>query len=536
MSQDAARWYLRPDAYFEPLFNHWYAWPYLMQPATAARHTVHTHRRIMKSFVNNFQMHILANKERDLSGGDYLDCQEDQVAAIRALVAELETRCADLVGLSAAIDELEELLRGHTSGESIEPLYERVPAPLRGYVELFMDGEHHASYRLIEALLYRSEYYRRDLQTLGFGLLKRVSGRPFVFSTPRLADANHVQLALDFCHPKVDRLFAAREHGISDAELDALITNSPASGGLAMAELFTREAPERRHVAVERGVRVTYTGHAGFMLETPEVSILVDPVIPSRGAGDGDQMVSFSELPARIDYLCLTHSHQDHVNLETLLQLRYKTGTVIVPKSNGGGLFDPSIRQMLLALDFEVLEADDLDQFTVPGGRIVAMPFLGEHGDLHIRSKAAWYIELLGRTFFFGADSANIEPRMYERLCAGFKDFDILAVGMECVGAPYTWLYGALTTRPVAKNIKASRRLNGSDFARALPMAQMFAPRRVFVYALGAEPCYKYITGIDYHDDSRQIVESGKMIDACKAMGIEAECMFGKKTIAFEPL
>lgn len=534
MSQ--AAWYLKPDAYFEPLFNHWYAWPYLMQPATAARHTVHTHRRIMKSFVNNFQMHILANKERDLSGGEYLDCQEDQVATIRALVAGLESDCADLVGLSAAIDELEELLRGHTSGESIEPLYARVPEPLKGYVELFMDAEHHPSYRLLEALLYRSPYYRRDLQTLGFGLLSRVHGRPFVFSTPRLADANHLHLGLDFCHAKVDRLFAARERPLTDAELDALITNSPASGGLTMAELFTREAPAYRHRPVEQGVRVTYTGHAGFMLETPDVAILVDPVIPSRGAADADNLVSFSELPPRIDYICLTHSHQDHVNLETLLQLRYKTGKVVVPKNNGGGLFDPSIKLMLGNLGFDVIEVEDLDELAVPGGRIVAMPFLGEHGDLHIRSKAAWYVELLGRTFFFGADSANLEPRLYQRLSLLYRDFDILAVGMECVGAPYTWLYGALTTRAVAKNIKASRRLNGSDFERALPMAEVFTPRRVYVYALGAEPCYKYITGIDYHDDSRQIVESGKMIAACEAMGIEAECMFGKKTIVFDPL
>ena len=79
-------WYVKENAYFEPLFNHWYAWPYLIQPATAARHTVNTHRRIMKSFVNNYQMHILANKERDLSGGEYLDCKEDQVSSIKELI------------------------------------------------------------------------------------------------------------------------------------------------------------------------------------------------------------------------------------------------------------------------------------------------------------------------------------------------------------------------------------------------------------------------------------------------------------------
>jgi hypothetical protein len=115
-----------------------------------------------------------------------------------------------------------------------------------------------------------------------------------------------------------------------------------------------------------------------------------------------------------------------------------------------------------------------------------------------------------------------------------YKDFDVFAVGMECVGAPYTWLYGALTTRTVSKNIKNSRRLNGSDFERAFPMVKTFNPSQVFIYALGREPWYKYITGIDYHDDSKQIIESNKMIAACQEIGVAAECMYGKKTVLFD--
>lgn len=524
---------MREDVYFEPLFNHWYAWPYLIQPATAARHMVNTHRRIMKSFVNNYQMHILANKERDLAGSEYLDCREDQLPEIRALIEEIDGKCAPLVTLSNAISELEELLRTHTSGESIEPLYSKVPDALKGFVELFMDAEHHASYRLIEPLLYRSEYYQRELQSLRFGLLSRVEERPFVFSTPRLPDSNHMQLQMDFTHPHVDLLFSARQRPISDAQLDALGADAPLRGGLSVADLFTQQAPKRRHEPVRDTIRVSYIGHAGFLIESPEVTILVDPVIPSRDDQDADAVISFSELPDKIDYICVTHSHQDHVNIETLLQLRYKTGKVLAPKNNGGGLFDPSIKLMLKALNFDVLEAEDLDEFPVPGGKIVSMPFLGEHGDLHIRSKSAWYLELHGRKFFFGADSSNLEHRLYEKLGSLYTGFDILAVGMECVGAPYTWLYGALTTKTVSKNIKNSRRLNGSDFERAFPLALAFNPKRVFVYALGRERWCRYFTGIEYHDDSKQLLESNKMVQACKDKGIDAECMYGKKSIEF---
>lgn len=534
MTTTENQWYLREDVYFEPLFNHWYAWPYLIQPATAARHTVNTHRRIMKSFVNNYHVHILANKERDLAGSEYLDAKEEQVPRIRELIEELDQNCTSLVSLSNAISELEELLRNHTSGESIEPLYEKVPDLLKGFVELFMDTEHHAGYRFIEPLLYLSEYYRKDLQSLSFGMLSRVEERPFVFSTPRLVDNNHIQMLIDFNHPKVDALFAAREHAMNDAELDQLITDLAFQGGIQPGELFTREPPASKHQPVEGQIRVNYLGHAGFLVESPNLSILIDPVIASRRTDESEQILSFSDLPEKIDYICLTHSHQDHVNIETLLQLRYKTGTVLVPKNNGGGLVDPSIKLMLNTLNFKVVEVEDLEEISIASGRIVAIPFLGEHGDLNIRSKSAWYIELHGRKLFFGADSSNLEQKLYEKIAVHYDNFDILAVGMECVGAPYTWLYGALTTKMIPKNIKNSRRLNGSDFESAFPMVQVFNPKRVFIYALGREPWYKYFTGLEYHDDSKQIIESEKMVEACREQGIEAECMYAKKTIELD--
>ena len=66
--------YLREDVYFEPLFNQWYAWPYLIPPVTAARYVENTHLRIMKSFVNNYQLHIIAAQEPTLTGGEFLSC------------------------------------------------------------------------------------------------------------------------------------------------------------------------------------------------------------------------------------------------------------------------------------------------------------------------------------------------------------------------------------------------------------------------------------------------------------------------------
>lgn len=526
--------FLKEDVYFEPLFNHWYAWSYLLPPVTAARYMVNTHQRIMKSFVNNYELHISASKESVVTGGDFLNCTEDQVEDIQALIDEIDTECSDLVELSNAIKILDDMLSEHTSGQTIEYLYERVPKVLSGFVELNMDLQHRPSFRLIEALLYRSKYYKSSLQGLSFGMLSRVKERPFVLSTPRLPDENHMQLKLDFNNEFVDKIFQAREIPLSKAEVDELFGTTEIVGGLEYMDLFTEEKTKYPYEPLTEGIRLQYTGHAGFMVETSHVTILIDPVIASRGKEFEKEAFSFSELPSKIDYICLTHNHQDHVNVESLLQLRYKTDKVLVPKNNGGTLADPSVRLLLKKFGFDVIEVDDLEEITIPEGKITSIPFLGEHGDLNVRSKTAWLIEVQGKKSFFGADSANPDINLYQHMQDILSDIDVYAIGMECVGAPYTWLYGALHTKMVPKVIKDSRRLDGSDSKQAYGVVKMLKPKNVYIYALGLEPWYKYFMGLEYEEDSKQLLESKKMIEACKEIGIEAETMYGRKTIILQ--
>ena len=529
-------YYLKEQVYFEPLYNSWYAWPYLLAPAPGARHMVNTHKRLMKSFVANYKLHIMACKESGsaIAGADFLNCTEEQVDDIKRLIEFIDTECQDMVALSDAIKALDALLRTHTSGESIEYLYEQVPEPLKGYVELFMDMEHNPSYRFIEGLLYKSDYYKPHLQTVSFGLVSETCERPFVFSTPRLPEDDNIQMKLQFDSPLLERILKAREVPIGAEELATLKDQIECSGGLPFEDLFTTEQPSVSYEPVTSGLRLQYTGHAGFLVESADVTILLDPVIASRNAEYADKMFSFSQLPPKIDYICLTHSHQDHVNIETLLQLRYKTDTVLVPKNNGGTLADPSIKLMLKQLGFNVIETEDMESFAIPGGEITSLPFLGEHGDLNIRSKAAWFIELQGKKFFLGADSSNLDPNMYRHIHKAVGDIDLLLIGMECVGAPYTWMYGALSTKKISKKIKESRRLNGCDSDLAYGMTQIFNPGEVFVYALGLEPWYGYMMGIEYDDDSTQIVESNKMVESCKAVGLNCEKLFGKREVVFD--
>lgn len=526
--------YLREDVYFEPLINHWYAWPYLIPPVTQARYMVNQQRRIMNSFVKNYRLHILAAKQPGMEGSEFLDCSEDQVEDIKRLIAEIDTDHADCLALSEAVKELDDLLRAHTSGESVEPLYAQVPEALKGFVELVLDMEHRPSYRLLESLIYRSELYKPQLQSASFGVLCADGGRPFALSTPRLADADHVQVDWNFNAPELTQVLQARDRPLSSSRVRSLFEGSRVQGGLDYSALFTSRPPQYRHRPVEEGVRLQYTGHAGLMLETADVTVMVDPIIASRSQSNADEVISFSQLPPKIDYVCITHTHSDHLCLETLLQLRHKIGTVLVPRNNGGSLADPSIKLLLRQFGFNAVDVDDFDEIAIPHGRIVSIPFLGEHGDLNIRSKTAWYIDAHGKSVFMGADSSNLDPAMYRHIKQAIGNIDVLTIGMECVGAPYTWTYGSLYTKLVTKNIKESRRLNGSDATQAMDITRIFKPKAVYLYALGLEPWYNYFMGIGYDENSEQIVQTNQMMEACRALGIPAARLYGRSEISMD--
>ncbi|MFT5716094.1 MAG: hypothetical protein ACI9T7_000267, partial [Oleiphilaceae bacterium] len=99
--------YLKEDVYFEPLVNQWYAWPYLIAPAALSRHLVHTHKRIMDSFVDNYQIHIMALKDPNMVGGEFLNCSEEQVDDVENLLDQIVEKNQDLIDLSAAIQVLD---------------------------------------------------------------------------------------------------------------------------------------------------------------------------------------------------------------------------------------------------------------------------------------------------------------------------------------------------------------------------------------------------------------------------------------------
>jgi hypothetical protein len=80
--------YLRPNVQVEPLFDYWYAWSYLIPPATAARNLTERHFKIMDSYVNAPQVHANAVKNPKLLGGPFMDYGGKRVDDVRKLREE----------------------------------------------------------------------------------------------------------------------------------------------------------------------------------------------------------------------------------------------------------------------------------------------------------------------------------------------------------------------------------------------------------------------------------------------------------------
>ena len=172
-----------------------------------------------------------------------------------------------------------------------------------------------------------------------------------------------------------------------------------------------------------------------------------------------------------------------------------------------------------------------MDELAFGAGSITAVPFLGEHGDLCIASKSSYLLRVNGHSLLFMADSCNIEPEVYRHVHEEIGDVEVLFIGMECDGAPLSWIYGPLLPEKLARPMDHSRRLAGSNYDRALAMVEQFNCREVYVYAMGQEPWLNHVMKIKYTDESRPIVHSNHLIETCASRGIVAERLFGEKEI-----
>lgn len=526
--------YLKYNIQIIPTIFDWYAWTHLVNPITAACNLVQRHMKIMESFIAEPDLHREALLDPMMIGGPFMDLPDEHLSTVQRILDKYQADCKSYISIYDGLERTWELLERMKAGYSLEDAYPQVPDVFRGVIELVYNENNSPSIRVIEELLYH-KYATDPMQGVQISEVTN-DKRPFVLSTPVIPDANTVALQIPFSDQNLNLLCAAREKETDVADLINTLQVPEVQHSL-FRSFFTSEGPyrvpDKKALPWGSKARIRYFGHACVLLETAEKSILIDPMISYTYQCD-DERFTLKDLPAVIDYVLITHNHQDHVQLETLLQIRHKVRKIIVPKSNKGCYFDPSLKQTLKWIGFQnVLEIDEFEtidafQDTL---QITSIPFLGEHGDLNIQTKGAFCIKIYNQNILFLADSNNLEPCLYELIRERIGSVETIFLGMECEGAPMSWIYGPYLPKSLARGADQSRRLNGSNFQKAADIIRRFEAQKVFVYAMGIEPWLGHIMGLNYSSDAPQIVESDKLLEYCLDHSIPAKRLFLKEEL-----
>lgn len=515
----------------EPLVNRWPAWPYVIAPVAASLHLLNYQLELMRSYLQDPVAHVKAAHDPELIGGAFMSIPVERADEVERLLAETMSRQRQNIELARAVTGFCSWLDEEAKGQSLEKYYEVLPEQLRGYVELAYDYMNHPIVRFIEGLLYESPYYDKSLQVLKLSRARRDDARPFFMSTPALPTGAQLEWAIPFEHPHLDEFCRLDITPQPLARIRELVGLSEKDDSLLLPLLTEAPlAPKPKRESAP--IRLRYFGHACVLVEYQGISLLTDPFIAAVPVEGGMARLTFRDLPDRIDYVLITHSHCDHFVLETLLRLRDRINCLIVPKSYGLLYGDVSLKLLARKLGFKhVLELDTFETIALADGEILAVPFLGEHGDL-AHGKTGYVVRVGNERILFAADSNCLDRRMYEQVRNYVGQIETVFLGIEPTGAPLSWSYGPLFPKKPPASIDRSRRQRGADAGSALELLAAVGATRIYNYGMGREPWLQHILALDLAANSPQIQEADKLLATARAQGfLAAERPLGKAEI-----
>ena len=527
---EQALYRLKSSTAIEPLVNKWVAWSNVLAPVVSSLHLRNYQTELLRSFINNPQSHVDACALPRLRSGRVVDIPAERVDEVKEFLLNTEAEQADTLRFAESAIAFHNQLASEAEGYSLDSYYAKLPPDLHGYVELLYDYYDHPIMRFFEGMLYRSDYYKKHLQS--FRLVRQHDdSRPFFMNTPRLPQTDEIHWKVPFDSPQVDQLFELDVRPQPLGHIRELL-GLPAGAEDSLLPLLSTEQLPKYETWNDMKPRIRYLGHACVLIEWNGISILTDPCLGVIPAAVNGERFTYEDLPARIDYVLITHAHHDHFCVESLLRLRHKIGCLIVPHSNGMFYGDLSLKLLARAIGFnQVIELEALESISLPDGEIIAIPFLGEHADLP-HGKTAYVVSAGHNRILFAADSDCLDQEMYRHIRRVLGPIQTVFLGMECVGAPLTWSCGSLLPRQPKHSISQSRRYKGCDSNRGLSLLEAVGAERIYVYAMGLEPWLEFLLGLAYTPDATQIKEAQRFLSLARESGfLEARLLAGKYEI-----
>lgn len=185
---------------------------------------------------------------------------------------------------------------------------------------------------------------------------------------------------------------------------------------------------------------LVWFGHSSYFLQIDGKKFLIDPVFSGAASPiplttksfPGSDVYTTDDFP-EIDYLLISHDHWDHLDYETVLQLKPKIKTIITGLGTGAHLehwgFNPEI----------IIEKDWNETANLENGfSIHITPARHFSGRSFTRNKALWVSFVLqtpSHKLFLGGDSGY--DTHFSKIGTDFGPFDLAVV--ECGQYNTSW-------------------------------------------------------------------------------------------------
>ena len=191
-----------------------------------------------------------------------------------------------------------------------------------------------------------------------------------------------------------------------EAALDAQLTGPPRAwtAGLmskwrAAGFLETTDARPNPLLEAKDRPRVTFMGHTSIMIQSETTTVLTDPLyrVPL-----GVPPQAFDTTRLKLDAICCSHSHWDHLDLATLLRFDKRT-PIVISRVRRPTAFNPPMKPALECLGFsDIREIDVWETIRIGDIEMAAVPFHGEQDEPGVEIDHYTYVFRAGGLCLYG--------------------------------------------------------------------------------------------------------------------------------------